>query len=57
MQTENTTNKQKEDQDFPVVLFVYAVQHLVVNSYLEKIGLQNNVLVLPASASQKVFLV
>lgn len=51
MQTENTTNKQKEEQDFPVVLFACAVQHLAVNSYLEKIGLKHNVLILPPSLS------
>lgn len=51
MRTENTTNKQKADQDFPVVLFVCMVQHLVLNSYLWKIGLHNNVLVLPPSIS------
>lgn len=51
VQTENTTNKQKADQVFPVVLFVCMVQHLVVNSYLQKIGPHNNVLVLPPSIS------
>lgn len=50
-QTENTTNKQKANQDFPVVLFVYAGKHLAANSHLQKIGLHNIVLVLPSSIS------
>lgn len=50
-QTENTTNKQKEDQDFPVALFVCAPQHLVASSYVQKIGRHNNVLVVPPSIS------
>lgn len=48
---QDTTNKQKAEQDFPVVLFVFVVQHLAAKSFLQKIGLHNNVLVLPPSIS------
>lgn len=45
------TNKQKAEQDFPVVLCVLVLQHLAAPSYPLEIGRHNNVLVLPPSIS------